>query len=360
MTNEIPPLNLDDLGYDGYFAAQWQALEADGYSPARVIAEHKEAYRVKTPRGEYPAKITGELMFRAEKRADYPAVGDWVAITEIEGETAVIHRILPRKTVLKKKYTDKQDEQIIAANLDLAFIIESLDRDFNLNRFERYLVLVRQGGVTPVIVLNKTDLVSPAELEQIVERIKNRFDRLEIIAASALSEHGLEQLESFIVKGKTCCFLGSSGVGKSSLLNKLLKQETVKTQTVSEATGRGKHTTTARGMYFLAGGGMVIDNPGTREVGIAEAASGIENVFEEIARLGKDCKFADCSHRQEAGCAVLKALEQGKLDEARYQNYLKLKKENDFYEMTGMERREKDKKFGQFIKKVKHQLKKLK
>lgn len=360
MTDEIAKIELEDLGYDRFFDLKRESLDLANFSIARVIAEHKEAYRVKDSGGEYSAKITGKQIFNATERADYPAVGDWVAITKLDDERAVIHDILPRKTILQKKYSHRQDIQIIATNIDVALIVESLDRDFNLNRFERYLVLASEGGIKPAVVLNKIDLVSEDELNQKIEQVKSRFKNIDIISTSAFTEQGLSGLMNYITRGKTYCFLGSSGVGKSSLINKLLRRSAIKIREISESTGRGKHTTTARGMYFLKNGGIVIDNPGTREVGIAEAGAGIENVFDEITHLSKKCRYADCTHIHESDCAVLKAIENGELDEAQYQNYIKLKKENEFYEMTNFEKREKDRKFGQFVKKAKEQLKKTK
>ncbi len=352
--------NLAALGYDEFFDLHWNSSGFKDFTPARVIAEHKEAYTVITAHGEFLAKITGKQMFHATQRADYPAVGDWVAISVFDEERAIIHHIVPRKTILRKKYSNKQDTQIIATNIDIAFIVESLDRDFNLNRLERYLVLANEGGIKPAIVVNKTDLVSEAELHRSIDQITNRFDHIDCIPTSTLAESGLDKLRSYISAGKTHCFLGSSGVGKSSLIGRLLKRNDIKTREISDVTGRGKHTTTAREMYFLDSGGIVIDNPGTREVGIADAGAGIEQVFNEIALLSKECKYADCRHIREPGCAVVKAVEEGRLDQAHYRNYIKLKKENEFYEMTDSEKRAKDKKFGKFIKKAKDQLKEFK
>lgn len=360
MDDAMKSRALEELGYDEFFEMQWNSVELSNVAPARVIAEHREAYDVRSGHGEYLAKITGKLMFSATKRADYPAVGDWVAITELDDESALIHQVLPRKTILRKKYSDRQDIQVIAANVDTAFIIESLDRDYNLNRFERYLVLANEGGITPAIVLNKTDLVSPAELQECIEQVKSRFGNLDIITTSTVTEGGLDELMNYITNGITYCLLGSSGVGKSSLINKLLGRVAVRTQEISDATGRGRHTTTAREMYLLENGGIVIDNPGTREVGIADASAGMELVFDEITRLSKECRYADCTHIHEPGCAVLHALEGGMLNEAKYRNYIKLKKENDYYEMTDLEKREKERKFGHFVKKALDQLKEFK
>ncbi len=362
MMKIVKTITLQDLGYDGFFDSAYESARADGVFPARVIAEHKEVYRVKDAEGEYLARITGKHRFSARKREDYPAVGDWVTISKPDGENAVIRAVLPRKTLLRKKYSGKRDIQIIAANIDAAFVVESLDRDYSLNRFERYFVLAREGGIEPVAVLNKADLLSEAELEKAIEETRKRFPGIDVIATSILAERGIGALAGRMSKGKTYCFLGSSGVGKSSIINRLLEENTLKTGEVGEATGRGKHTTTAREMYFLParensgaggeGGAIVIDNPGTREVGVADAEEGLENVFGEITRLSGECKYADCTHTHEPGCAVTRALGQGELDEGRYRNYLKLRKENEYYEMTDVEKREKDRKFGKFVKKI--------
>lgn len=325
---------------------------------ARVIGEHKGAYRVKNEHGEFLARVTGRHMFHAKKREEYPAVGDWVEIEEHADGRATILGILPRKTVLKKKHSHRQDIQIIATNIDEAFIIESLDRDYNLNRFERYLVLANEGGITPVIVLNKTDLVPADNLAEKIKEIQDRFGDIEVVLTSTKTDRGLDTLLAHIEKNRTYCFLGSSGVGKSSLINKLLGENIIKTGETSATLDRGRHTTTAREMYFLENGGIVIDNPGTREVGIAEAKTGLANVFGEITRLAKKCRYADCTHTKEPDCAVIKAARDGKLDEAKYENYLKLKKENEFYEATDFERRKKDRTFGKFVKKALKEVKK--
>ena len=360
MLNETEKIKLQDLGYNEFFEFNRKDLELTEYPVARIIAEYKGAYRVRSINGEYLAKITGKQIFNAEKREDYPAVGDWAAITELDEERAVIHKVLPRETILKRKYSDKQDTQVIAANIDIAFVIESVDRDYNLNRFERYFVLASEGKIKPAIILNKIDLISEEDLNLRIDEIRNRFSDIDIIPTSAITEQGLSELVNYIEKGKTYCFLGSSGVGKSSLINKLLRKDEIKTRKISGSTGRGKHTTVTREMYFLENGGIVIDNPGTREVGIAAASAGIENIFDEIALLSRKCKYTDCTHAHEPGCAVLKAVEDKKLDRNRYQNYIKLKKENEYYRMTDLEKREKDRKFGKFVKKALEQLKEIK
>ena len=358
MGTNTKAMKLEDLGYGAFFESSLRKLDLDDYSVARVIAEYKEAYRVRSATGEYLAKITGKQMFNALSRADYPAVGDWVAITELNKEQAVIHRILPRKTTLRRKYSNKQENQIIATNIDVAFVVESIDRDYNLNRFERYFVLAEDGNIKPAVVLNKIDLISSAELDLTITRIKDRFNDVDIIPTSTIAERGLAELRRYITRGKTYCFLGSSGVGKSSLINKLLGRDAIKIREISQRTGRGKHATTGREMYFLEDGGIVIDNPGMREVGMADSNAGIGDVFCEITVLSKDCKYADCTHTHEPGCAVLNAVESQELDEDKYSNYVKLRKETEYYSMTELEKRKKDRQFGKFVKKTLEQLKK--
>ncbi|MFH1229927.1 MAG: ribosome small subunit-dependent GTPase A [Planctomycetota bacterium] len=348
-------MKLEDLGYSAFFESNRSALGLDGYEVARVIAEYKEAYRVKNITKEYMAKISGRQMFKAVSREDYPCVGDWVAITERNTEEAVIHRLLPRQTILRRKYTNKSGAQLIGANIDVAFIIESVDRDYNLNRFERYFTMVNEGNIKPAIILNKIDLISEAELNLKMSQLKTRFADINVIPISAITNRGLGGLMAYIEKGKTYCFLGSSGVGKSSPINKLLGTDDIKTDTINLITGGGKHTTASRKMYFLANGGMVIDNPGMKEIGMTDANAGIENVFEEIIALSEKCKYKDCSHTNETGCAVLEALKSGGLDKDKYSNYARLRKETEYYRMTEVEKRRKDRKFGRFIKKAQQQ-----
>jgi ribosome biogenesis GTPase len=351
-------LNFEDLGYGAFFEANRESMGLGGFAVARVIAEYKGAYRVKNAAGEYLAKITGKQMFDAMSRQDFPAVGDWAAITDLGEERAVIHKVLPRKTIIKRKISGRTIEiQIIAANVDVAFVIESVDRDYNLNRFERYFAIANDGGIKPAIILNKIDLVSRQDLESKMAQIKNRFGDIDLITTSTITDAGLDELKKNMAKGKTYCFLGSSGVGKSSLINKLIGKKVIDTRAVDLRTDRGRHTTTGREMYFLKDGGIVIDNPGMREVGMADSGEGIDNLFDEITALAQNCKFPDCGHNNEPGCAVRAAIKSGKLDESKYENYANLKKEADYYEASELEKRQKDRQFGKFIKTAKEQLK---
>jgi len=376
MNGEIKKIKIEDLGYDAFFESSRHKLKLDGFSVARVVVEYRGAYKIRSANGEYLAKITGKQMFNASSREDYPAVGDWVAITELDAERAVIHGILPRRTIIKRRCGDrnkageKNETQIIAANIDVAFVVESVGRDYNLNRFERYFAIANDGGVKPAIVLNKIDLISKEELDLKMAQLKNRFSDIDIILTSAITNEGLNELKARISRGKTYCFLGSSGVGKSSLINKLLGENIIRTEDISFATGKGKHTTTNREMYFLPAlrslgegaenGGIVIDNPGMREVGMTDAGAGIDSLFDEITALAKKCKYTNCAHTNEPGCEVLLALISGKLDEDKYSNYIGLKREAEYYGMTELEKREKDRQFGKFIKRAKDELKKYK
>ncbi len=365
VIRKINQIKLEDLGYSEFFEKSRKSMGLEGFLVARVIAEHKGSYRVKNETGEYMAKVTGKQVFNAKSREDYPAVGDFVAITVLDSERAVIEAVLPRKTIIKRQQTGKNEIQIIASNIDTAFIVEAVDRDYNLNRLERYFAIASTSNIEVVIILNKIDLISKENLEIKLTEIKQRFPGVVVITTSNISDTGLTELKEFIKKGITYSFLGSSGVGKSSLINKLLGVNTLRTEDISLYSGRGKHITTSREMYFLPAlrslgevvGGIVIDNPGMREVGVTESTASIDAVFEEITALARECKYSDCTHTHEPGCAVLEAVNDGKLDRDKYKNFLNLKKETGFNKLTALEKREKNKKFGKFIKKAKQDLK---
>lgn len=319
-------------------------------SIARVIAEYKGLYKVKDTDAEYLARVTGGYIFQANTKEDFPVVGDWVNVIEAGNGKRIIQNILPRKTILKTK------DKIVASNIDVAFIVESIDRDFNLNRFERYFVLVTEAKIKPVMILNKIDLISEEKLKIMLEQIKSRFPDVEVLSTSTVGQQGIAHILRYVKKDKTYCLLGSSGVGKSSIINMLLGKSKIKTLEISKSTGRGKHTTTNRQMYFLSNGAIVIDNPGMREVGINNSGSGMEEVFEKVVTLAKGCRFSNCTHDREPDCAVQKAIRNKTLDPAKFHNYLKLKKENEFNEMSDYEKHDKQRMFGKFIKKEKKRL----
>jgi ribosome biogenesis GTPase len=346
-----------DLGYNEFFESARKELGSGDFSVARVVSEQKGLYKVKNKDGEYLAKIRGKQMFDASSREDYPAVGDWVVITELENKQAVIDKKLPRKTAIKRKASDRDEVQIIATNIDVAFVVESVNRDYNLNRFERYFSIINDGGIKPVIVLNKIDLISKEELKEKIVQIENRFKNIDIILTSVKDSQGISELKKYIEKGKTYCFLGSSGVGKSSLINKLRGKNIIKTENIGDYSGRGKHATTNREMYFLKNGAIVIDNPGIREVGLADVETGVNDLFDEITDLAKECRYSNCTHIHEPDCMVLLALRKGELDKEKYDNYISLKKESDHYNMTRVEKKEKNRRFGKFMKKAKKDFK---
>jgi len=360
MDGNTNKIKLEDLGYSNFFEDNRNKLGLSEFLIARVTSEHKGVYKIKDAETDYLAKVTGKQMFTALSREDYPVVGDWVAVIKVDKEQAVVRGVLPRKTILKRKYSGKNKTQIIATNIDVAFVIESVDRDFNLNRIERYFAIADDGGVKPAIILNKIDLISKEELDEKLTQIKNRFGEVDFITTSNVTNEGLDELKNYMTKRKTYCFLGSSGVGKSSLINKLLGENTIETKEISSYTGRGKHTTTTREMYFLGNGAIVIDNPGIREVGLTDSSEGVSSLFDEIVALGKECKFIDCTHIHEPGCEVLSALESGNLDQEKYSNYIRLKGETEHYEMTKLEKRDKGRQFGKFIKNTKKDIKRYK
>jgi ribosome biogenesis GTPase len=279
-----------------------------------------------------PAEVTGRLKFHAEDRLDYPVVGDWIAATVLDrGERAEIHRILPRASVLARKHAGRKIEgQAIAANIDIIFIVIGLDRNFKLNRVERYLAAASGSGARPIVVLSKSDLAADG-WEKAVE-VRSRTDNAAVIAVSARTGSGLEGIRELLNGGRTGCFIGSSGVGKSSLINRLAGSALLRTSDVREADSKGRHTTSHRELFVLDSGGIVIDTPGMRELGLWDTGEGIERAFADIEALAADCAFRDCTHRIEPDCAVRAAVDAGELEPARYENFLKLGREQEHLE----------------------------
>ncbi len=307
---------------------------ANGFAIARIVAEHKGRYAILLNDNTLSAEITGKMMFAAETRNDYPAVGDWVAVQLYDDNSpAIIHHTLPRRTILSRKTSGKEiEEQIIATNIDIVFIVQGLDNNFNLRRLERFLVIAAHSGAIPVILLSKTDLLSNIALKEKLDEVKTISKSAKTIAYSATTLFHIETIKQLIVQDSTVCFIGSSGAGKSTLINRLIGREQLHTQDVREEDSKGKHTTTHRELISLESGGCVIDTPGMREIGLFEVGASIEEAFPDIAELALNCKFTDCTHAHEPGCAVQSEIENGNLERERYESYLKLKKEAEYIE----------------------------
>ncbi len=344
-------MTLEDLGYNSSFEKSRNELDLNTFSVGRVIAENKERYVVRTDKDDYKAEIIGILRYAASSRADFPAVGDWVAVSLYDDQKAIIHNILPRQSVLERQAVGKYGEkQVIAANIDYAFIIQAVDRDFNLNRLERYLVLCHTAGVSPLIVLSKTDLVNETEISMNLKLVNERIKSVPVIAVSNLTKTGYDKLLSMITYGKTYCFLGSSGAGKSTMINTISGTQQMNTDFISPSTKKGRHITSHRELIVLDSGGILIDNPGMREVGIADTENGLEITYEAIISLSDNCRFRDCSHTHEKGCAVREAADSGEIDRSSYENYLKLEREKVHFQSSHAEKRQKDREFGKMIK----------
>ncbi len=344
-------MNLVDFGYTD--AVEKRRIESNlqGFEIGRIVSEHKERYVVRTEAGECEAEITGNLRYSAKTREDFPAVGDWVALTIYDADFSIIHNVVPRISMLSRQAVGQFGEiQIIAANIDYALIVQSVDRDFNINRLERYLTICFSSNVNPIIVLTKTDQISEIMKADIIARISKRVKNVPVIAISNETLEGYDMLKPRIEKGKTYCMLGSSGVGKSTLLNHLSGRQIMRTGSISESTNKGRHVTSHRELIVLEEGGIFIDNPGMREVGIVDLSDGLNRTFEEILSLSRNCKYKDCTHTNEAGCAIIEAVEKGELDRSILDNYYKMQKEKSHFETTIVEKRKKEKLFGKILK----------
>ena len=355
-------MDLAALGFDAWFEEKFNGVSRPGFAPARVTRVDRDRYLVRGEHDEVQAEPTGKLLYSTDSSDDLPCVGDWVVVQyHNDGTLAIIHEVLPRKTFLGRKSAGAAIEyQMIAANIDVALIVQSCDHDFNLRRMERYLVMVREGRVEPVILLSKSDLVDSGELEARMNQIRGSKIGASIIPFSNQTEAGLQELRQALLQAKTYCLLGSSGVGKTTLLNNLLGRQEFDTQPVREKDGKGRHTTARRQLTVLDNGAMFIDTPGMREVGLMAGGDTVGESFADVHELAARCKFTDCSHSVEIGCAIREAVQNGEVSEERYRSYLKLKKESEFHEMSYLERRQKEKQFGRMVKNAMAELKKWK
>ena len=318
---------LRRYGWDDHFESSFESVWKESLEPGRVLEESRQRFRLYTAHGEIGAEVSGRFRFKASARESFPAVGDWVALRRLPAENrAIIEAVLQRKSQFIRKAAGKQTEaQVVGANMDWVFVMMSLNQDFNARRLERYLVLAWESGASPVVILSKSDLCN--DKAAAVATIRGATPNLPIHAISTLTGEGLQELQVYLAAGKTVALLGSSGVGKSTLVNEFLERPSLKTQPIRAHDDRGRHTTTTRQLFLLPCGALVLDTPGLRELQLWEAEGGVQMAFEGIEALARQCRFRDCAHQNEPGCAIREALAAGTLDEKRFQSYGKLKRE---------------------------------
>jgi len=345
---------IEKLGFGKWFQDNVDPLDLNRFDIARVMAVHKDSYIINNGENDVLAELTGKMLFSAASSIDYPAVGDWVFATFYdENSFSIIHKVLARKSLLKRKTPGKKiDFQLIAANIDVAFIVQSMDTNFNLRRLERYLVMVKESNIEPIVLLSKSDLLDTEDIANRVTEINKIMPFLHVQPFSNENESGFKNVKALLSPRQTYCLLGSSGVGKTTLLNNLIGESIFTTKTVREKDSKGRHATTYRQLTMLDCEAMLIDTPGMRELGNFSVETGIDETFSEIIELSKRCQFNDCNHINEKGCAVIEAVENGQVPEKRYQNYIKIKKESNYNEMSYLEKKQKDKQFGKLIKSV--------
>jgi ribosome biogenesis GTPase / thiamine phosphate phosphatase len=325
--------DLARFGWNDLLAQAFAEHEAAGRVPGRVTLEHTHIYRVQTAEGEWLARVAGRLRHHAEVQSDFPAVGDWVAVEpRTHGGDARIRAVLPRSSRFSRRAAgDRTEEQVVAANIDTVFLVGGLDHNFNPRRLERYLLVARDSGASPVIVLNKADMLAPDEVDARAEEVRAMSPLVPVYAVSCRHPETLAPLRQHLGFGRTGALLGSSGVGKSTIVNRLLGHDLLRTHEVRDADSRGRHTSTHRQLVVLPEGGLLIDTPGMRELQLWDAGS-LEETFTDIAALAEGCRFRDCRHRGEPGCAVSASVDAGALPSDRLESFRKLAAEQEFTE----------------------------
>ncbi|HEU0104772.1 MAG TPA: ribosome small subunit-dependent GTPase A [Vicinamibacteria bacterium] len=339
--------NLEDMGWDDLWDAAWAGVaDAAATVPARVVSVHRDAFVVWTAEGERSAELSGRLRHRASDEGERPAIGDWVAVRLPPGDGAsIVHGVLPRRTQLARKVPGALTAvQVVAANVDVVLIVAGLDGDYNPRRLERALVLAWDGGAQPAIVLNKADLLAPAEVAARLRATENVAPGVPVRAVSAATGEGLDGFERSLPPGRTAALIGSSGVGKSTLVNRLLGADRQRTAAVRASDSRGRHTTSHRELLHLPGGALLIDTPGLRELQLWAGPDALEGTFAEVDRLAASCRFVDCAHDGEPGCAVIRAAAEGTLSPARLESYRKLQRELRYLALRQDERGRADQK----------------
>jgi ribosome biogenesis GTPase len=365
-------MDLTVLGWDTHFDQLYNSSNENNWLPARVAQEHKALYTLLGAEGEIQARVSGRFHHLAGTRAAFPSVGDWVLVgADAGGGDAVIQKVLPRRSCFSRKAVlaggpthgeGRTEEQVLAANIDTAFLVSGLDGDWNPRRIERFLSVTYDSGAAPVILLNKADVC-----DNVAARVSEAAELamgVPVHAISAVALSGLEEVRGYITEGRTAVFLGSSGVGKSTIINSLFGEERLDTGGVRLHDSRGRHTTTRRELLLLPGGGLVIDTPGLRRIQLWGGETGLERTFPDIEQLMRECRFSDCSHVSEPGCAILAALACGELSGDRFKSFLKLQKElrnlaiRQDARMQRQTQRDRDKSYGRITKERKQLRKK--
>lgn len=348
-------IDLKHYGFDSFFKKEFENFQRSGFEPGRISAENKQRYNIITEYGEIPGEITGRFLYNSDNLSSFPKTGDWAAVTYFQEENkCIIHNLLKRRSHFFRGQAGKETGvQVIAANIDFLFIVQSFNSDFSINRIERYIVMAEEGNCKPVIVINKNDLANNPE--NYLKEIRKRLRNIPLFSISCETGKGFNELKNFVSPGQTYALAGSSGVGKSSIINLLMNDNKLKTANIRSGDGKGKHTTTRRELLLLPGGGIVIDTPGMREFSLWESDMSASDIFSDINEIAAGCRYKDCSHIHEADCAVKIAVEQGIITKEQIENFIKLKKESEYLDSLidkniYLERKKKEKRLGRVIK----------